>query len=104
MRKSHREGMDVWSNDGILQWSPHPVLQRGRLPSRVRWRSLQRNRWLCVAVLPPQHWWVTRPTCLSARAIGFTRPVLLTARGGKELDPLRAKPLRRAFGDPGGLV
>lgn len=41
---------------------------------------------------------------LSACAIGFTGPVLLTARGGKELDPLRAKLLRRALGDPGGLV
>lgn len=41
---------------------------------------------------------------LPACAIGFTRPVLLTARGGKELDPLQAKPLRRAFSDPGGLV
>jgi len=40
----------------------------------------------------------------SACAVGFTRPVLLTARGGKELDPLQAKPLRGAFGEPGGLV
>lgn len=41
---------------------------------------------------------------LFACAFGFTGPVLLTARGGKELDPLRAKLLRRALGDPGGLV
>lgn len=41
---------------------------------------------------------------LSACAVGLTRSVLLTARGGKELDPLRAKLLRRAFGDSGGLV
>lgn len=38
-----------------------------------------------VAVLPPRHWWVMRPTCLSACAIGFTRPVLLTAGEGKSL-------------------
>lgn len=38
------------------------------------------------------------PAC----AIGFTSPVLLTARGRKELDPLGAKPLRGVFGDPGG--
>ena len=41
---------------------------------------------------------------LSACALGFSRPVLLTARGGKELDPLRAKSLKRAVGDPGGVV
>lgn len=39
-----------------------------------------------------------------ARATGFIRPVLLTARGRKKLDPLQAKPLRRGVADPGGLV
>ena len=60
-RKSRREGVGVGSDGGILQRSP-----RGGPAGRARWRSLQRNRWLCVAVLPPRRWWVSRPSRLRA--------------------------------------
>lgn len=54
--------------------------------SRSCWRSLQRNHWLCSCVASAAL--VDDEAKLSACSFGFTTPVLLTARGRKELDPL----------------
>lgn len=65
---------------------PHVLCSSKEDPQAERAGGLCRGAIGCVAVSPPQRWWM-RPE-LSACSLGFTTPVLLTAGGRKELDPL----------------